>query len=172
MRRLAEFVLFVQFKNVKNTHGRVLLLVKLQAETGNFTKSNIPSWLFFTFFKLYTTYCTLTHYLFTYLLINNFRLTYLPSQSSTLVWKSCSNLRCCVQIKKDSSSNLANQLELINRFTGLQIIVFGYFNGTCLERSVLGLFPVRVAANYFFTLPLCIQLRSQKLCKGDTWIKY
>ena len=83
-------------------------LVKLQAETGNFTKSNIPSWLFFTFFKLYTTYCTLTHYLFTYLLINNFRLTYLPSYSSTLVWKSCSNLRCCVQIKKDRSSNLAN----------------------------------------------------------------
>ena len=65
MRRLAEFVLFVQFKNVKNTHGRVLLLVKLQAETGNFTKSNIPSWLFSRFLN-----CTLltVHLLTTYLL--------------------------------------------------------------------------------------------------------
>ena len=32
-------------KNVKNTHGRVLLLVKLQA-------FSIPPWVFFTFFKL------------------------------------------------------------------------------------------------------------------------
>ena len=37
-------------KNVKNTHGGVLLLVKLQA------KSNTPSWVFFTFFKLYKWY--------------------------------------------------------------------------------------------------------------------
>ena len=37
-------------KNVKNTHGGVLLLVKLQA------KSNIPPWVFFTFFKLYKWY--------------------------------------------------------------------------------------------------------------------
>ena len=40
------------FKNVKNSHGGVLLLVKLQAETCNFTKSNTPPWMFFTFFKL------------------------------------------------------------------------------------------------------------------------
>ena len=40
-------------KNVKNTHGRVLLLVKLQAESCNFTaKSNTPPWVFFTFLKL------------------------------------------------------------------------------------------------------------------------
>ena len=32
-------------KNVKNTHGGVLLLVKLQL-----TKSNTPPWMFFTFF--------------------------------------------------------------------------------------------------------------------------
>ena len=39
-------------KNVKNTHGGVLLLVKLQ--TGcNFTKSNTPPSVFFTFLKLY-----------------------------------------------------------------------------------------------------------------------
>ena len=39
-------------KNVKNTHGGVLLLVKLQAKACNSTKSNTPSWVFFTFFKL------------------------------------------------------------------------------------------------------------------------
>ena len=39
-------------KNVKNTHGQMLLLVKLQALACNFTKSNTPPWVFFTFFKL------------------------------------------------------------------------------------------------------------------------
>ena len=34
------------FKNVKDTHGRVLLLVKLQASKCNFTKSNNPPWVF------------------------------------------------------------------------------------------------------------------------------
>ena len=37
-------------KTVKNTHGGVLLLVKLQA------KINTPPWVFFTFFKLYKWY--------------------------------------------------------------------------------------------------------------------
>ena len=43
-------------KNVENTHGGVLILVKLQAKTGNFTKINTPSWVFFTSFKLYKWY--------------------------------------------------------------------------------------------------------------------
>ena len=43
-------------KNVKNTHGRVLILVKFQAETCNFIKSNTPPLVFFTFFKLYKWY--------------------------------------------------------------------------------------------------------------------
>ena len=43
-------------KNVKNTHGGVLLLVKLQALACNFTKSSSPPWVFFTFFKLYKCY--------------------------------------------------------------------------------------------------------------------
>ena len=43
------------FKNVKNTHGRVLLLVKFQATKSTLvkfqaTKSNTPPWVFFTFF--------------------------------------------------------------------------------------------------------------------------
>ena len=40
-------------KNVKNTHGEILLLVKLQVEACNFTKSNILPVVFFTFLKLY-----------------------------------------------------------------------------------------------------------------------
>ena len=37
------------FKNVKNTHGGVLLLEKLQASASNFTKSNTPSRVFSRF---------------------------------------------------------------------------------------------------------------------------
>ena len=44
------------FKNAKNTHGGVLLLVKLQAEVCNFIKSSTPLWVFLTFFKLYRRY--------------------------------------------------------------------------------------------------------------------
>ena len=43
-------------KNVKNTHGGMLLLVKLQASARNFTKSNTPPWVFFMFLKLYKCY--------------------------------------------------------------------------------------------------------------------
>ena len=43
-------------KNVKNTHGGVLILVKLQASACNFTKINTPPWVFFTFLKLYKWY--------------------------------------------------------------------------------------------------------------------
>ena len=40
------------FKNVKNTHGEVLLLVKLRAKACNVTKSNTPPGVFFTFLEL------------------------------------------------------------------------------------------------------------------------
>ena len=36
-------------KNVKNTHGGVLILVKLQAEACNFTRIKTPPWVFFIF---------------------------------------------------------------------------------------------------------------------------
>ena len=39
-------------KNVKNTHGGMLLSVKLLAEACNFTKSDTRPWVFFTFLKL------------------------------------------------------------------------------------------------------------------------
>ena len=39
------FLLFAR-KNVKNTYEGELLLVNLQAETCNFTKSNTPPWVF------------------------------------------------------------------------------------------------------------------------------
>ena len=47
---------FYNLKIVKNTHRRVLILVKLQAEACNFTKINNLPWVFFTFFKLYKWY--------------------------------------------------------------------------------------------------------------------
>ena len=43
-------------KNVKNTHGGVLLLVKFQTLVCNVTKSKTPRWVFFTFYKLYIMY--------------------------------------------------------------------------------------------------------------------
>ena len=43
-------------KNLKNTHGEVLLSVKLQTEVCNFTKSNSPPWVFLTFLKLHKWY--------------------------------------------------------------------------------------------------------------------
>ena len=49
---LRDFVAFLQFKNVKNTHGGVLLLVKFQVSACNFIKSNITPWVLFTYFKL------------------------------------------------------------------------------------------------------------------------
>ena len=53
---LSDLVPFVQFKNRGNTHGGVLILVKLQAAACNFTKINTPPWVFFTVFKLYKWY--------------------------------------------------------------------------------------------------------------------
>ena len=40
-------------KNVKSTHGGVLILVKLLAEACDFTKINTPPWVLFTFLKFY-----------------------------------------------------------------------------------------------------------------------
>ena len=50
---LHDFLPFAQINKRENTHGWVLLLVKLQAEACNFTKSETPPWIFFTFLKLY-----------------------------------------------------------------------------------------------------------------------
>ena len=59
---LGNFAQLVQQK-WKNTHVRMLLLVKLQALASNITKSNISSWVFFTFLKLYKWYesCNTPH---------------------------------------------------------------------------------------------------------------
>ena len=51
--RCAIWYYLHNLKNVKNTHGSVLILVKLQAEACNFTKINTAPWVLFTFFKLY-----------------------------------------------------------------------------------------------------------------------
>ena len=54
--RCAIWYYLHNLKNVRNAHGGVLILVKLQAEACNFTKINTLSWVFFTFFKLYKWY--------------------------------------------------------------------------------------------------------------------
>ena len=48
MRCAIRYYLY-NLKNVKNTHGGVLILVKLQVSAYNFTKINIPTWVFFKF---------------------------------------------------------------------------------------------------------------------------
>ena len=53
---LRDFVPFIQFKNMKKTHRGVLLLVKLQAKGRDFSESNTPPLVFFTFFNLYKRY--------------------------------------------------------------------------------------------------------------------
>ena len=54
MRCFARFIIVCTIlKNVKDTHGRVLLLVKLQAEACNLTKSNTSPSVCFTIFELY-----------------------------------------------------------------------------------------------------------------------
>ena len=49
--RCAIWYHLYNLKNVKNTHGGVLILVK--AKACNFTEINTPPWMFFTFLKLY-----------------------------------------------------------------------------------------------------------------------
>ena len=51
-----DLVPFVQFKKRRNFLRGVLLLVKLQALARNYTKSNTPLWVFFTFLKFYKRY--------------------------------------------------------------------------------------------------------------------
>ena len=51
--RCAIWYYLHNLKNVKSTHGEVLLLAKLQAQVCKFAESNTPPWVFFTFFKLY-----------------------------------------------------------------------------------------------------------------------
>ena len=54
--RCAIWYHLYNLKNVKSTHGGVLILVKLRASACNFTKINILPWVFSTFFKLYKWY--------------------------------------------------------------------------------------------------------------------
>ena len=65
-------------KNVKNTLGGSTLLVKLQAEACNCTKSIIPPWMLFPFFKLRKIvpnrakhHILFTHFRFIYILPEN-----------------------------------------------------------------------------------------------------
>ena len=53
MRRFAQFGTMYNLKTLKNTHGRVLLLLKLQSEACDF---GTPSWVFLTILKLHKQY--------------------------------------------------------------------------------------------------------------------
>ena len=53
---LRNLIYLYNLKEVKNSHGGVLHLIKLQAKASNFIKRNTPSWEFFTFFKSYKWY--------------------------------------------------------------------------------------------------------------------
>ena len=56
--RCAIWYYLYNLKSMKNTHGGVLILVKLQAGACNFIfiKINTPPWVFLKFFKLYEWY--------------------------------------------------------------------------------------------------------------------
>ena len=54
--RCAIWYHLYNLKDVKNIHGGVLILVKLQTEDCNFTKINTLPWVFFMFLKLYKWY--------------------------------------------------------------------------------------------------------------------
>ena len=61
------------FEKVKNSHGGVILLVRLQALTCNFTKSVTPPWVLLLFFKLYKWYQTtqsVSHSIYYFVLIS------------------------------------------------------------------------------------------------------
>ena len=47
--RCAIWYHFYNLKNVKNTHGGVMILVKLQASACSFTEINTPPWVYFMF---------------------------------------------------------------------------------------------------------------------------
>ena len=46
-----QFGTIFSFKDVKNSHAGVLLLVQLPALACNFTKSSTSQWVFFAFLK-------------------------------------------------------------------------------------------------------------------------
>ena len=54
--RCAIWCHWFNFKNVEKQPWRSVTLVKLQVKASNFTKSSSPSWVFFTFLKLYKWY--------------------------------------------------------------------------------------------------------------------
>ena len=83
-------------KNVKNTHGGVLLLVKLQAKVCNFTKSNTPACVFFTFFKLYEWYQIAQHITYNSEDICCFPV---PTHSLITFWKMFKSFTCSSDIQ-------------------------------------------------------------------------
>ena len=82
MRCVARFWYHLHsLKNVKNTHGRVLILVTLQAKACNCTKINTLPWVFFTFLKLYKWYHIVQRITYILLTISKFHTSFLFCQN-------------------------------------------------------------------------------------------
>ena len=95
MVRYAIWYHLYNLKNVKNTHGWVLIIVAC-----NFTKINTPPRVFFTFFKLYKWYqiaqrTTYIYWLF-FLLFKKFIECLLMICLLKAYWKPCQHLRWSV----------------------------------------------------------------------------
>ena len=61
--RCAIWYHLYNLKNVKNTHWRVLILIKFQALACNFTKIDTPRWVFFTFYIVQMVPNRVTHHI-------------------------------------------------------------------------------------------------------------
>ena len=99
---------------MKNTHGGVLLLVKLHAKDCNFTKSNTSPWVSFTFFKLYKCYQIVQN-------ISHIWTLFVPLQSTKILWNSAHLTICQFRIFLRIAS-LVSFPDLLHYIRKLQIL--------------------------------------------------
>ena len=94
-------------KNLKNSHGGVLLLV-------NFTKSNTPPWVFFTFLKLYKWYQIAQSV--TYYVMRSFKISLKRARKTSfiktkiLLYNKVGNYLLLGQLKKQCVQNIGRGL--------------------------------------------------------------
>ena len=119
-------------KNVKNTHGGLLLLVRLQAAC-NFTKSNTPLRVFFAFFKSYKWYQSCNVSQIYWSLTTTFRDRMFAS------WSYYCNLKEIIQKSKIESSLRETQLKvLIIKRIDLQAMINNDSNATDIAPMIIG----------------------------------
>ena len=99
-------------KTVKNTHGAVILLVKLTAEDCNFTKSITSPWVFFTFFKLHKWYKiaqSITFVIYSNISIMNIIFSKLKRAPYISKWKYCN------KVELEKNANLPSPKSLVKQ---------------------------------------------------------